>query len=134
MKEYLLAFLPALLGAVLTALGMGGGGVLLIYLTAALNTEQLVAQGINLLFFLPVAVVSLCVHFKNKLVKVKPALLLFLPALPGALLGVYLAGLLPGEWLRRIFALLLLVIGVRELMACKKKSTDLHKPKPRDTN
>ena len=38
--------------AMLSAMGVGGGGLLVIYLTEILGMEQRCAQGINLLFFL----------------------------------------------------------------------------------
>ena len=51
--------LLAAAAALVTSLGMGGGAVLLLYLTAVKGMDQLEAQGLNLLFFIPVAVVSL---------------------------------------------------------------------------
>ena len=50
--------IAAFFAAVLGSLGMGGGGVLLIYLTVFQNMAQLDAQGMNLLFFLPIAALS----------------------------------------------------------------------------
>ena len=60
-------FIAGLLCAVLAAMGVGGGGLLVIYLTLVKELPQLYAQGINLLFFLPSALVSLL--FKIKLLK-----------------------------------------------------------------
>ncbi|MCI8623925.1 MAG: sulfite exporter TauE/SafE family protein [Provencibacterium sp.] len=113
--EWLSALLPAFFSAVLGALGMGGGGILLIYLTAFRDTGQLEAQGINLAFFLPVAAVSLLFHIKNKLVDFKLCALLIPAGLAGAYLGVRLAGSLPETLLRRLFAGFLLLIGLKEL-------------------
>ena len=114
-------FLASFLGAVLSALGMGGGGILLIYLTAYAGVEQLAAQGINLVFFLPVAVVALCIHYKNGLIWwriVWPCTLL-------GLLGVYggakLAMLLGSPILSKLFGGFLVIIGVRELLMKPKK-------------
>ena len=112
--EWISALLPAFIGAVLSALGMGGGGVLLIYLTVFRDIEQFAAQGINLAFFIPVAAVSLAIHIKNRLVDFKLAALL----IPGGLVGVYagtrLADALSDSFLRRLFAGFLLLIGLRE--------------------
>lgn len=112
--EWISALLPAFIGAVLSALGMGGGGVLLIYLTVFRDMEQFTAQGINLTFFIPVAAVSLAIHIKNRLVDFKLAALL----IPGGLIGVYagtrLADTLSDSFLRRLFAGFLLFIGLRE--------------------
>ena len=54
MKTILAAFFSGLAGS----LGLGGGGVLVLYLALALGMSQLKAQGINLLFFIPCAVLS----------------------------------------------------------------------------
>lgn len=50
--------MSALAGAVtgvLSGFGVGGGTLLLIYMTAFAGVEQHLAQGINLLYFLPTA-------------------------------------------------------------------------------
>ena len=47
-----LSWLFGALSGVIGALGMGGGGVLIIFLSAFAGLDQLKAQGINLLFFL----------------------------------------------------------------------------------
>lgn len=113
--QWVLALPPAFFSAVLGALGMGGGGVLLIYLTVFLNMQQMQAQGINLAFFLPVAAVSLILHIKNKLVDFRLCALLIPGGLVGAYLGFRLAGSLPEGLLRRLFAVFLLLIGCKEL-------------------
>ena len=46
----------------LSGLGIGGGSLLVLWLTAVLSMEQRMAQGINLLFFLPAALVSCLFH------------------------------------------------------------------------
>lgn len=111
------AFLSGLLGG----LGMGAGAVLLLYLRLFTDMEQMAAQGVNLLFFLPIAALSLCMHAKNKLVKWRAAGLCVLAGLPMVWAGSMLAGVLPGQWLSRVFACLLAVIGVRELFYREKK-------------
>lgn len=113
--DWLIAALPAFFGAVLSALGMGGGGVLLLYLTAFRDTPQLAAQGINLAFFLPVAAVSLAFHIKNKLVDFKIAAVLIPAGILGVFGGSWLAGRLDEALLRKLFAGLLVLIGLREL-------------------
>ena len=57
--------LVAFSAAVFSSMGVGGGAILLLYLTAFSGMEQLKAQGINLLFFLPCAAIALLFHHKN---------------------------------------------------------------------
>lgn len=118
--QWLTALLPAFFGAALSALGMGGGGVLLIYLTAFLGMPQLAAQGINLAFFIPVAAVSLVIHMKNKLVDYRMAALLIPTGLAGVFLGTWLAGFLAEDFLRKLFAGFMFLIGLREAYTAMK--------------
>lgn len=52
-------------------MGLGGGMILILYMTLIAGMEQLTAQGVNLLFFIPIATAALIIHTKNKLVKWK---------------------------------------------------------------
>ena len=65
MKAWLLPFLCGAATGVLSAWGIGGGTLLLLCMTLFLGVGQAEAQGINLLYFLPTAGVSLLFHRKN---------------------------------------------------------------------
>ena len=65
MKTWLLPFLLGAGTGVLSAWGVGGGTLLLLCMTLFLGVGQAEAQGINLLYFLPTAAVSLFYHRKN---------------------------------------------------------------------
>ena len=112
--------LAALGAGALGAMGMGGGGILVIYLTLALSTPQLAAQGINLLFFLPCAAISMIINGCRKLIDWRRALWLVLGGLPATLLGIWAAGKVDTKYLSWIFAALLILIGLRELFARPK--------------
>lgn len=60
--------LPFLVSA-LMGMGVGGGGLLIIYLTLFLNLPQISAQGTNLLLFIIAGSGSLLVHFKKRKIK-----------------------------------------------------------------
>ena len=113
--------LPALaasfLAAVIGALGMGGGSVLIIYLTAYLGLEQLEAQGINLVFFLPVAALALFFHQKNRLIKWRVALPCIALGLVGVYFGARLAMYVNPSLLGKLFGGFLLIISLREVFA-----------------
>lgn len=98
------------------ALGVGGGGILIVFLTVFTDTAQRAAQGINLLFFLPVAVLAIILYAKQKRLKWKPILFAAACGLGGVLLGVPLAGLLGDSLLRKIFAVVLILLGGKELL------------------
>ena len=61
----MIAALAGLVCGVLSGLGIGGGTALMVWMTAVQGMEQVQAQGINLLYFLPTAGISLLEHRKN---------------------------------------------------------------------
>jgi uncharacterized membrane protein YfcA len=63
------AVLAGAITGVLSGMGIGGGTLLVIYMVNIANIPQLEAQGINLVYFLPVAALSLVSHIKNRLVE-----------------------------------------------------------------
>lgn len=113
--NWVLTVLASFFGAVLSALGMGGGGILLIYLTVYAGMRQQAAQGINLLFFIPVAVVALIIHAKNHLIAWRMVWPCVLVGLAGVWLGSRIALGMDPVLLGRLFGGFLLIIGVREL-------------------
>ena len=105
---------PLIAGAatgVLSGFGIGGGTLLLIYMTAFAGIPQTLAQGINLLYFLPTAATALPAHIKNGYID-RGALL---PAILTGLAGTATA--LDVELLHRCFGGFLIVIGLRELFS-----------------
>ena len=58
MMGWLIALLAGTITGILSAFGIGGGSLLLIYLTSFAAIDQHQAQGINLLYFLPAAAAS----------------------------------------------------------------------------
>ncbi len=108
----LVSFTSGLLGS----LGMGGGAILLIYLRVYGGMEQLAAQGVNLLFFLPIALFSILLHSRSRLIRWKTVGVCLLIGLPMVFGGIWLGKLMGAAWLSRGFALLLAFIGLRELL------------------
>ncbi|NLC79336.1 MAG: sulfite exporter TauE/SafE family protein [Ruminococcaceae bacterium] len=108
----------ALLG-VLASMGLGGGFVLLVYLTLFTDIEQKTAQGINLLFFIPIILLSLVFHSKNKLIDFKTALISGAAGAAVVYLGFLLAKNLDNEWLRRGFAVFIILAGLKDLFTKK---------------
>lgn len=96
----------------LGSIGIGGGSVLVIYLSLIRSFPQLKAQGINLLFFLPCAVVGLIFHFKNKLINVKAALPLIFFGIVGVIIGFLINKYISEEILRKIFGSFVILIAV----------------------
>lgn len=99
------------------ALGIGGGGVLMIYLLMFADVGQKQAQGINLLFFLPCGAVALIIHAVKKRVKWKTVLPCVLGGIAGVFAGTALLRVTDAKWIAKGFALGLIALGVKELFA-----------------
>ena len=120
-----MSFLPsAIVGSVLgflTGMGIGGGSLLILWLTLVLGYDQSVAREINLLFFLPASAV--CCIFRLRQGKLH--LRLCLPAMISgcitATLAAWIATVTVTALLRKPFGILLLATGLREI---------LYRPKP----
>ena len=116
--------LAGLLSGLLGAMGMGGGGVLIIYLTLVAGMEQRAAQGVNLLLFIPCAIVALIIYLKKHLIKWRTALLAAGFGLLGALLGTWLSGTLDISLLKKIFGGMLAIVGIIELFGNSEKKKE----------
>jgi uncharacterized membrane protein YfcA len=124
MMDFIWQSVAGLLSGGIGALGLGGGAVLLLYLTAIAGENQLKSQGINLLFFLPIAALSLVVHTKNGLVRWKFAILCAICGLIGVWAGSWVAGLIGESMLRKVFAIGLVLLGVYEFFHKEEKKAD----------
>ncbi len=115
--------LAGAISGIVTGFGIGGGTILILYLTAFRGTEQLTAQGINLLYFLPTAGSALVLHIKNRLVEWRAVAFAGLAGVPMTVLSSFLAANIETSLLRRIFGGFLIAIGISELFR-KKKQVD----------
>ncbi len=99
----------------LSGLGVGGGSLLMVWLTAAAAMPHQAARAINLLYFLPAAGVALFFHSGSRCVDWKKTGWAILGGVAAAVAGLWLSSLLPTGLMRKGFALLLLAIGLSEL-------------------
>ena len=113
-------FLGTLLGF-LSGLGIGGGSLLMLWLTLVLDMQQTAARTVNLLFFLPSAAVACCYRKKQGTLDVKKMLPAIAGGCIGALLGTWLGSALDTLWLKKGFGILLLITGIREVFWKPKK-------------
>ena len=107
---------------VLSGFGIGGGSLLMIWMTAVCSMEQQAAQSINLLYFLPTAGTALIFHFKNKQICKKAILPAALCGCAAAAGGAFLANWIDTELLRRLFGGFLIIVGLSELFKKKKSA------------
>lgn len=118
MISIIAGFLSGLIGS----MGLGGGTVLLIYLAGFAGVEQLTAQGINLLFFIPIGALSVIIYSIKKQIKWKITLCFAISGLVGAAIGAFLSGFIGDKWTRIAFAILLIILGVKSVFSKSKSS------------
>ena len=109
----------AFLTGILSGFGIGGGTLLIIYLSWFAGVEQRIAQFMNLIYFLPTSLGSMIPHIKKQRID-------WGALIPTAITGcvtAYIASLylrtIDVSLLKRIFGLFLLFIGVKEVTAKK---------------
>lgn len=97
--------------------GLAGGTVLVPLLALVLGLEEHAAQGVGLAVAVPTAIASAWTNARHGNVERRTSLWMALGAVAGAYLGASLASEIDGPLLRRLFACLLVVMGVRVLPA-----------------
>lgn len=99
----------------LSGLGIGGGSLLMLWLTLVLHMPQDIAATINLLFFIPSALIATAFHCKKGTVDFKHTLPALIAGCVGALLLSQISTEIDIAFLRKAFGILLLVTGIREI-------------------
>lgn len=98
--------------ALLSGLGVGSGGLLVIWLTMVEGLSQTDARSLNLLFFLFSAGSALLIHLKRRELKIPLVLMLSGGGILGTLLGTYLGVVTDPTLVRKIFGGMLVLSGI----------------------
>ena len=93
-------------------MGMGGGTFLIPLLTILMGVSQQVAQGVNLVVFIPLAIMVLIIYHKKKLLNIKNIWWLLVPAVIVSGAGSLLAIKIQGKILQIIFGVFLVGVGL----------------------
>lgn len=104
------------LGGIIGGMGMGGGTLTIPILTIFLSYEQLAAQGVNLIAFLPMSLIALGIHIKNHLVAFKQTWLLAVIGCVFSLGGAMLANNVSNDILKKCFAIFLIALAIWQLI------------------
>ena len=108
----------------LAGIGVGGGSLLILWLTLVLHMSQNDARVLNLLFFLPTAIISSLFRWRQGSLKIKKILPAIITGCAAAAVGVAMSRILDVVLLKRLFGGLLLITGVKELLY--KKNNQAH--------
>jgi len=113
-----------LLGTILgflAGIGVGGGSLLMLWLTIVLEVPQDNARGINLLFFIPTALVACFFRWKQGVLDIKSLLPAILTGCISAALFSWIGTRMEVSLLKKLFGGLLILTGFRELFYRQKK-------------
>ena len=114
-------FIGAILG-VLAGMGVGGGSLLMLWLTVIIGLDYPEARAINLLFFMPSALVSTLFRWRQGSINIRETFPAIITGSLCAILGTCLNGRVHLELLKKLFGCLLLVTGIRELFYRPRKA------------
>lgn len=105
----------------LSGLGIGGGSLLILWLSAICGIKQETARMINLMFFIPAALISCFFRWKQGSLPLGKIL-------PAAIAGCICAGItsvmfadMDTTLLKKLFGALLIATGIRELFYRPRK-------------
>lgn len=121
------ALLAGLLSGIIGAMGLGGGAVLIIYLSVFTDMPQLEAQGINLIFFIPIAIAAVTVYAFKKQIEWRITLKIAAWGLLGVFGGMYLAKIIGGGITAKLFGGLLVILGIAEIFKKSQKPLAVRK-------
>ena len=114
-------FFAGVVIAVLAGMGIGGGGLLVLYLLFVREMGQVASQGINLVFFICAGIASLVYHKRKRRINVRLMLFLIVFGVVGAITGAYCASVIDPEIVRKIFGWLLIISGISVVFKKEKK-------------
>ena len=126
MLNWIMLVLIGIISGIIGGMGIGGGTVLIPALTLFAKTEQHISQSINLIYFIPTAIIALIIHIKNKRIDFKTALPIILSGIVGAIIGSGIAVKFSSDILKKMFAFFLLIMGLYEMFR-KTKPTRTEK-------
>ena len=115
------AVVGALLGF-LAGLGVGGGSLLMLWLTLVLGMSHDIARGINLLFFIPTAAISCLFRKQQGTLQLKQLLPAILAAMAASAAGNMVASFVTLTLIKKAFGILLIFAGLRELFYRPRKA------------
>ena len=101
-----------IVGGTISGMGMGGGTLLIPLITIFYSVSQHTAQAINLIGFIPMAIVALIIHIKNRLVKYENVIIIIISGAITCVIGCFLAKIMSGNLLKRCFGGFLLLLSV----------------------
>ena len=107
-----LIVLVSIFSGIIAGMGMGGGTVLIPLLTLVCGVSQKLSQSVNLLVFIPLAIVVLIIYCRRKLVNFKGVWFIIIPGIIVSLIGSIFSLKIESQTLHLIFGIFLICVGL----------------------
>lgn len=105
----------------LAGLGIGGGSLLVLWLSFVVGMDPITVRGINLLFFIPSALIAICFRWKQGSICWKKIIPAMIAGCVSALLFSWLGSLFDIALLKKLFGIILILTGIKELFYRPRK-------------
>ena len=122
LESFPIAFIISAILGFLAGLGVGGGSLLVLWLTLLVGMEHAHARVINLMFFIPAAVISCLFRWKQGSLNYKKVFPAVVAGCLAAALFSWLSRFVETNLLKKIFGGLLLLAGIREILYKQKRT------------
>lgn len=116
-----ITLLAGLILGLLAGMGVGGGSLLILWLTLIQQMDYDASRTVNLLFFLPAGIIASWFNRKQGALQYNKILPAILAGILSAALFSILRRKVDTEGLKTLFGILLLITGIRELLYRPRK-------------
>lgn len=116
------------ISGIVSGLGMGGGTILILFLSLFLDIEQHIAQATNVIFFVPTAITAILVNLKQKNINLKIGIPICLWGVIGAFIGAIISMQMNMKTLRKFFGGFIILIAIYQTymyIKSKKRHTSI---------
>ena len=113
-EKPILSFIASIATGILSGWGIGGGTLLIVFMTIIQGLTHSDARSINLIYFLPTSAAALYSHIKNRLIDKKAFIYAGLCGVLSAVAAAVFSSKIDTEVLKFMFGIFLIYIGIRE--------------------
>ncbi len=122
LETFPFALLAGVILGYLAGLGVGGGSLLILWLTLVLGMPQGTARNINLMFFITAAGAVSIFRWRNGCLQLRKLLPAIIAGCCAAALGSWFSNQIDTSWMKKLFGLLLIFTGIWELLYRPRKA------------
>lgn len=109
------------ISGIISGMGMGGGTILIFFLSNIMKIEQHTAQATNLIFFIPTSIIAIIINLRSKNINFKIAVIISIFGIIGSIIGSKIATNIDVFMLRKCFGIFLAIIAINEIYSIVKE-------------